>query len=281
VNDLLFRLKRNTLIVAVVIFALTLVACSQVINQGLSEDQANEILVVLERNGIQASKAQQEGGETVAFTISVPKRDAARAMQILRENDLPQQQAKGFNEVFAKTSLIPTAMEEKAMYLQAVCGELAKTIEAINGVVDARVHVVLPETDVLKQELQGPTTPKAAVLIKYKARRNGEMPYKPEDIRQLIANSVEALKPSDVTVVSSQVFGDQQPNLIYVGPLKMTEDSRNGLYIAVGFLIFVLLLFGGILIMSAKSSMTLKKENAKLKAAALAAGRSLAKTENK
>lgn len=276
-NDLLFRLKRNTLIIAVVIFALSLVACSQAINHGLSEAQANEIQVVLERNGIQASKAQEEGGETVAFTIAVPKRDAARAMQILRENDLPQQQAKGFNEVFAKTSLIPTAMEEKALYLQAVCGELAKTIEAINGVVDARVHVVLPETDVLKQELQGPTTPKAAVLIKYKVRRNGEMPYKPDDIRMLIANSVEALKPSDVTVVSSQVFGDTQPNLIYVGPLKMTEDSRPYLFGAVGFLVLILLLFGGILIMSARGAMTLKKENTKLKAAA-AAGRSLAKS---
>ena len=279
-NDLLYCLKRNTLIIAVVIFSMSLVACSQVINQGLSEDQANEILVVLERNGIQATKALQEGGETVQFTISVPKRDSARAMQILRENDLPQQQAKGFNEVFAKTSLIPTAMEEKAMYLQAVCGELAITIEAINGVVDARVHVVLPETDVLKQELQGPTTPKAAVLIKYKVRRNGEMPYKPDDIRRLVANSIEALKPDDVTVVSSQVFGDQQPNLIYVGPLKMTEDSRPYLYGALGFLIFILLLFGAILIMSGKSAMSLKRENAKLKAAA-AAGRSLAKAEGK
>jgi type III secretion protein J len=280
VNDLLFRLKRNTLLIAVVIFALSLVACSQAINHGLSEDQANEIQVVLERNGIQATKAAEEGGETVAFTISVPKRDAARAMQILRENDLPQQQAKGFNEVFAKTSLIPTAMEEKALYLQAVCGELAKTIEAINGVVDARVHVVLPESDILKQELQGPTTPKAAVLIKYKVRRNGEMPYKPDDIRQLVANSVEALKASDVTVVSSQVFGDTQPNLIYVGPLKMTEDSRPYLFGAVGFLVLILLLFGGILIMSARGAMTLKKENSKLKAAA-AAGRSLAKAESK
>jgi type III secretion protein J len=281
VNDLLFRLKQNSLLVGIVIIALALAACSQPINQGLSEEQANEILVVLERNGIQATKAVEEGGETVAFTINVPKRDAARAMQILRENDLPQQQAKGFNEVFAKTSLIPTAMEEKAMYLQAVCGELAKTIEAINGVVDARVHVVLPETDVLKQELQGPTTPKAAVLIKYKVRRSGEMPYKPDDIRQLVANSIEALKPGDVTVVSSQVFGDQQPNLIYVGPLKMTEDSRPYLYGFAGFLVLILLLFGGILIMSARGAMVLKKEVAKLKAASAAAGRSLAKTENK
>ncbi len=278
-NDLLFRMKRNSVLVAIVTISLALAACSQPLHHGLSEEQANEILVVLERNGIQADKAAEEGGEEVAYVIAVPKRDAARAMQILRENDLPQQQAKGFGEVFAKTSLIPTAMEEKALFLQAICGELAKTIEAINGVVDARVHVVLPESDVLKQELQGPTTPKAAVLIKYKVRRDGEMPYKPEDIRHLVANSVEALKPSDVTIVSSQVFGDKGPDLIYVGPLKMTQDSRPFLYGAVGFLVLILLLFGGILIMSARGAMVLKKENAKLKAAAAAAGRSLAKAE--
>jgi hypothetical protein len=77
--------------------------------------------------------------------------------------------------------------------------------------------------------------------------------------------------------VSSQVFGDTQPNLIYVGPLKMTEDSRPYLYGAIGALIFFMLLFGGILIMSARGAMVLKKENSKLKAAA-AAGRSLAKS---
>jgi type III secretion protein J len=279
VNELLTRIKRNSLLIAIVIFSLSFTACSQVLHHGLTEEQANEIVVVLERNGIQATKAAEEGGETLAFTIAVPKREAAKAWQVLRENDLPKPQAKGFNEVFAKTSLIPTAMEEKALFLQAVCGELSKTIEAINGVVDARVHVVLPESDVLKQELQGPTVPKAAVLIKYKVNRDGNMPYKPDDIKQLVANSVEALKPEDVTVVSSQVFGDKSPELIYVGPLKMTQDSRPYLYGALGFLVLILLLFGGILIMSARGAMVLKKENAKLRAAAAGAGRNLVKAE--
>jgi type III secretory pathway lipoprotein EscJ len=97
----------------------------------------------------------------------------------------------------------------------------------------------------------------------------------------LVANSVEALKPQDVSVVSSQVFSDKSPELIYVGPLKMTQDSRGWLYIMLGFLVFVLLLFGAILIMSGRSAMVLKKENAKLKAAAASAGRSLAKAESK
>ena len=278
-NKLLTRIKRNSLLIAVILISLTFSACSQVLHHGLTEEQANEILVVLERNGIQATKTPEEGAETLTFAIGVSKRDSAKAWQVLRENDLPKPAARGFSEVFAKTSLIPTAMEEKALFLQAISGELAKTIEAINGVVDARVHVVLPESDVLKQELQGPTTPKAAVLIKYKVNRDGNMPYKSDDIRQLVANSVEALKPSDVSVVSSQVFGDKSPDLIYVGPLKMTQDSRPYLFGAVGFLVLILLLFGAILIMSARGAMVLKKENAKLKAAAAGAARSLAKAE--
>jgi hypothetical protein len=80
--------------------------------------------------------------------------------------------------------------------------------------------------------------------------------------------------------VSSQVFGDKSPELIYVGPLKMTQDSRPYLYGTLGFLVLILLLFGAILIMSARGAMVLKKENAKLKAAA-AAGRGLAKAESK
>jgi type III secretion protein J len=280
VKDLLTRISQRSLLFIIVIFAAGMMACSQPLHHGLTEEQANEIVVTLERNGIHASKAVEEGGETLAFTISVPKRDASKAWQVLRENDLPKPAARGFSEVFAKTSLIPTAMEEKALFLQAVTGELSKTIEAINGVVDARVHVVLPDNDVLKQELSGPTTPKAAVLIKYKVDQSGSAPFKADDIRQLVANSVEGLKPTDVSVVSSQVFGDKQPDMIYVGPLKISEDSRQPLFMAFGFLALILILFAFILIMSARSSMELKKEIAKLRAAA-ASARSLAKAENK
>lgn len=267
-NDLLTHLKRSLLIFFVLVNVGLIVACSQNLHHALTEEQANEILVTLDKNGIHGDKVTEEGGEVLAFTITVPRRDSARAWQILKENDLPRPAARGFSEVFGKTSLIPTAVEEKALYLQAITGELAKTIEAITGVVDARVHVVLPESDVLKQELQGATTPKAAVLIKYRLDRNGNAPFNPEDIRNLVSNSIEGLKPTDVTVVSTAILPDKQPDMVYVGPLKLSKDSREPfLYLLAGFFLLFIIV-GVMLVMSTRNSMSLEKEVRKLQAGA-------------
>lgn len=280
-NDLLIRMKRNLLILFVLLNIGSMIACSQTLHHALTEEQANEILVVLDNNGIHGDKVAEEGGETLAFTINVPRRDAAKAWQILGENNLPRPAARGFSEVFGKTSLIPTAVEEKALYLQAITGELAKTIEAINGVVDARVHVVLPESDVLKQELQGPTMPKAAVLIKYRLDRNGNAPFNPDDIRNLVSNSIEGLKPADVSVVSTAVLPDKQPDMVYVGPLKLSKDSREPfLYLLAGFFLLFIIV-GVMLIMSTRNSMSLEKELRKLQAGGAAQRNQLPKTAEK
>lgn len=278
-NDLLNVVKR-ALRILVFASAGLIMACSQNLHHGLTEEQANEILVALDKNGIHGDKVSEEGGETLAFTISVPRRDAAKAWQILKENNLPRPAARGFSEVFGKTSLIPTAVEEKALYLQAITGELSKTIEAINGVVDARVHVVLPESDILKQELQGPTTPKAAVLIKYRLDRNGNAPIAPEDVRNLVANSIEGLKPADVTVVSTAILPDKQPDMIYVGPLKMSKDSRTSFFFLMGGLALLFFIVMGMLVMSYVSSASIGKELKKLKALEAQRGQ-LAKTSEK
>lgn len=278
--DLFTGVKRSFLILFVFINAATFIACSQNLHHGLTEEQANEILVALDKNGIHGEKVAEEGGETMTFSVSVGKRDAANAWQILKENNLPRPAARGFSEVFGKTSLIPTAVEEKALYLQAITGELAKTIEAINGVVDARVHVVLPESDVLKQELQGATTPKAAVLIKYRIDRNGNAPFNPEDIRNLVANSIEGLKPADVTVVSTAVQPDKQPDMVYVGPLKLSKDSREPfLYLLAGFFLLFIIV-GVMLVMSTRNSMSLEKELRKLQAGGVQRGQ-IAKVSEK
>lgn len=278
---ILMQLRKTCLVFVLLSLVFLGLGCKQAINQDLTEDQANEMLVVLDQNGIHGEKALIPGGETPKFSITVGQRDASQAWQVLRENDLPKPAKRGFSEVFGKTSLIPTAMEEKALFLEATTGELAKTIEAINGVVDARVHVVLPDSDILKNELQGPTLPKAAVLIKYKVDRNGNAPFRAEDIRQLIANSIEGLKPTDVTVVSSQVFGDRPPEMIYVGPLKVSRDTRGPLIAAVGVVVLVVVFLVVVMMMMAKGSLSLKKEVGRLKSAAAASRAAIAKTGEK
>ena len=259
--------SRKILLTIAIVFAVGfMAACSQELSHGLTEDQANEMVVTLSNNGINATKVLVPG-EVLSFTLTVPKRDASRAWEILQANHLPKPPSKGFGEVFAKTSLIPTAMEEKAMYMQAVTGELEKTMMTITGVVDARVHVVLPESDVLKTELQGPTVTKAAVLLKYKADRNGGIPFKEEDVKNLVANSVEGLKPADVTIVATEVPNDKLPDMVHAGPLTLSKDSLFPFQIIVIAVVILFILVGFMLAMSARSSMSLRKELESLRAA--------------
>jgi type III secretion protein J len=257
---------RQLFVIAIILSFSFVLSCTQELHHGLTEDQANEMVVTLSNNGINATKIAVEG-EVPSFDLAVPKRDASRAWEILQANNLPKPPKKGFGEVFAKTSLIPTAMEEKAMYMQAVMGELEKTLLTITGVVEARVHVVLPESDVLKQELQGPTVTKAAVLLKYKPDRNGGIPFKEDDVKNLIANSVEGLKPADVAVVASEIAQDRQPDMVYAGPIKVSKDSLFPFQIIVVVVVAVFLLVGFMLAMSARSSMALRKEVEALRAA--------------
>jgi type III secretion protein J len=243
-----------------------LVSCSQELHHGLTEEQANEMVVTLANNGINATKVPVEG-EVLSFTLTVPKRDSSQAWEILQANNLPKPPKKGFGEVFAKTSLIPTAVEEKAMYMQAVMGELEKTLLTITGVVEARVHVVLPESDVLKEELQGPTVTKAAVLLKYKPDRSGAIPFREDDVKNLVANSVEGLKPPDVAVVVSEISQDRKPDMVYAGPIKVSKDSLFPFQILVVVVVLLFVLVGFLLAMAARSSMALRKELESLRAA--------------
>ena len=46
---------------------------------------------------------------------------------------------------FAQASLVPTATEERVRAAQALSGELSRSLERLEGVLDARVHLSLPD----------------------------------------------------------------------------------------------------------------------------------------
>src|SRR4051794_33427790 len=123
-----------------VIAALVLVACSSRIQHGLDERQANEIQTVLIERGLNAKKAS-EAGKKPTFAIEVDDEQAADAVRILAELGLPRQKTGSFEDVFNKGSLVPSATEERAMYLDALSGEIARTLEGVEGVTAARVHL--------------------------------------------------------------------------------------------------------------------------------------------
>src|SRR5262249_32424210 len=120
----------------------------------------------------------------------------------------PRRRDPGWAEVFSQGGLIPTASEEKAKVMQAITGELARTLKSIDGVLDARVHVVLPEDSVLRVKEEDKAEVTASVWYKYVPRgKNQQKPLTDQEIQDLVASGVEKLKPERVKVIGTVAMG--------------------------------------------------------------------------
>lgn len=191
-----------------IVLGLTLVlsACvTHELQSGLSEQDAQEIVVLLNENGIDAFSAkapgEKKGEEKWTISIRGGDQNLARAWRVLEDNGLPREKDKGLEDVFSNPGMIPTATEEKARLLVGISGEIDRTLKSVAGVVDARVLVVLPDSSPLldKSERVPPT---ASVLVKYRGK---DLPLSEEDIKRLVARAVEGLQPENVAVVYKKI----------------------------------------------------------------------------
>jgi type III secretion protein J len=180
---------------------LLLSACSEPIQHGLDERQANEIQSVLVERGLEAEKVI-EPGKKPTWSIEVPKEQATDAVRILSELGLPRPRAEGLSDVFGKGSLVPSPTEERALYLEAISGELSRTLESVDGVVSARVHLVLPPPP---RPGVAPAPAKASAFLKVRPGMVDRVNHLKEDLRALVAGGVENLSADQVTLVVSEV----------------------------------------------------------------------------
>ncbi len=192
---------------------LLLTSClKQELFSGLDEKESQEIIVLLQEHGIEAvrSMVPGEGSDGLpTWTVHVKggHQNLVLAWRILQENGLPRQRVKGMDEVFAKAGMIPTAGEEKARMLVGLTGELTKTLKSIPRVVDARVHVVIPENSPLIDRADwSPTT--ASVLVKHLGE---DPPLSEEDVKLLVSRGVEGLGTENVAVIYHQIHPKPAP----------------------------------------------------------------------
>jgi type III secretion protein J len=203
--------------------ALLLVACSTPIRHGLDEPAANEVTTALERAGIGAEKLPDEGGAPNTFLVRVAQGDAVKALDLLHTLGLPRGRRTGFAEVYGQPSLIPTATEERARYVEALAGEIERTLETVDGIAGARVHLVMEESDPLDSKPRAPA--QAAVLLKTRAGLPG---IAAADVQKLVAASVPGLAAGAVTVVATPAAQPQEsPTLSPVGPLRVSPGTRS------------------------------------------------------
>ena len=158
---------------------------------------------------LKEAKIEYEVQETrQGTTIMVPSRDVHNARLDLSTQGLPRGN-KGF-EIFDDSKLGVTEFQNRVNYLQALQGELTRTIEQIAAVEKARVHIVLPEDSLYKKN-EKPAT--ASIMLHL--RPNMELSKKEiKGIVNLAANSVQGLKPENITIVNDtgKILNDPDEN---------------------------------------------------------------------
>ena len=98
------------------------IGCSQqlILLSALDQKDANEIMVLLHRNGIETKRTVVEKQQEMTWTLSVASRDENRARELLVANHLPREKQLGLKGICKEAGLIPTPKTEKCRELLAL-----------------------------------------------------------------------------------------------------------------------------------------------------------------
>lgn len=224
-------LKRVTLgVLLLIIFSGLIVIYSRAhrveyvtLYNGLQPDEAGTIIEKLKSSKV--SYKISEGGKV----ISVPSDEAEEVRLQLAREGLPRS-GVGY-EIFDKKTWGMTDFVEKINYKRALEGELARTIGELKEIESVRVHLVLPEERLFKEDK---IEPSASVMLKLKPgfKLSSSQAL---GIAKLIAHSIEGLSTSNVTIIDFN--GDilfsgetgQSPEGLLSSPIQAGKEAGGDL----------------------------------------------------
>ncbi|MBR2775361.1 MAG: flagellar M-ring protein FliF [Selenomonadaceae bacterium] len=194
----------------------------------LETKDAGDVVNNLKEAGVPYELLEDKKGAT----ILVPATQVHNLRLDLAAVGLPRGN-KGF-EIFDDSKLGVTEFQNKVNYLQALQGELTRTIEHLGSVDKARVHIVLPEDSLYKKN-EKPAT--ASILLMLKPETKLTTP-EVKGIVNLVSHSVQGLAPENITIVDEQgnilnkndddAFEQQTAqNLRTLSQIEMTKKVRD------------------------------------------------------
>jgi len=224
--------------------ALLLSACEAELYNNLDQRQANEMVATLQQRGIPAQRMAVKGGQ---YTVVVDKARFADAINILKEAGLPKQEFQSMGQVFKKDGLVSSPTQERAQMIFALSQELSRTVSEIDGVLSARVHLVLPENDPLRQQL---VPSSASVFIRH--RSSTPVSNLVPQVKMLVANGVAGLSYDKVSVVlvpvdsQKPIQGQDLEMVSFFGMWIQRDNLTQAWIMFFGLVVLVLLLAGAL-----------------------------------
>jgi flagellar M-ring protein FliF len=161
-------------------------------------------------------------------TILVPADQVTKLRMALAQDNLP---AAGVGyEIFDKSDTFgTTAFVQNINHLRALEGELARSIQTIEGVGGARVHLVVPERQIFSRDDQNPS---ASVVLKTRSRMDrGRV----QAVQHMVAAAVSGLSADRVAIVDDRgnllAGGDEKsgPNALARNQDEDTANYENAL----------------------------------------------------
>lgn len=163
----------------------------EVLYSGLGPEDVNQIGMVLAETGI-AFDVNEAG---TAVLVDYGK--TAQARMILAEKGLPKSDKAGYQLFDQMGSLGLTSFMQQVTRVRALEGELVRTIQQIDGVKTARVHLALKPENSFRGKDDVAT---ASVVIRTTGRPSEQTA---NSIRQLVAAAIPGLLPEHVTVMTT------------------------------------------------------------------------------
>jgi type III secretion protein J len=176
------------------LICLVLAACSEEsLFAGLDPTEATEIVALLQARGIEAARVTNKDG---TVDLAVPSERLAESVAALKQAGYPRHQYKSIQDMFPADGMLTTPFEQRARMTFALNEEIANTLSRLNGVTEARVHVVPAEEDLRGIVRRKPV---ATAMIRY---RSDVDPTNLEvNVRTVLSRAVAGLEYSDVSIV--------------------------------------------------------------------------------
>ncbi len=222
----------KTALSLLVAISLLLGACQTELYQGLNQRDANEMIAVLSRAGIEAKREQVD---PTTYRIMVAEDALPAAVEALKRVGLPRETYQSLGEIFPGDGLIVSPYEQRIRTMHALNQEIARTITSISGVMSARIHIVLPDLDLRGLPMNKPS---ASVLVHHAPQLDiSELSTR---VRLLVANAVQGMNFRDVAVAffpvgteideaaSSPILAAQAPAAAASAARSLVEPTPQG-----------------------------------------------------